>query len=805
MLLLPNKELPPERDGQKTTRFSYALNILLVLCFVLLLLFFGGIGELSAQCCGCNYSFCTLGGTDGGGLACVAPNPNNFYGGQYNDKCSPPGSGLNCCEDTSTCGRLTGNAGDVTFDLISCSSCTAGYGQTYFCDWGLPTTFNMCVPNCGASSECYGISDRGCGCGGSEELRQFSQWCPSGWRYWCETSSTDHPCSCESGDGLRIVESNYTNETNRSVVYRRTDVESGGVNRGIISDDINSGLGCDDENGDVYRTYGGLIPHQTSASPRGYIYLFAGTYEFISSGCKSGRICMADPCYLNWCWPHEGLSLAVNNMWLIGNSTTYVSYGGTNTPWTTNNCEPDSILSSQITIPVSGWYPFEFNERYHPRFTSTLSYRPVGTSTWLPITYDMLSSCGSLTPPNSPPTCSISGPTSVVASYPIQYRVIGNDPDSNLSSMVVKYSLTSNTAGFTSISVTGVTSTGYDGFVTVPGLSAGTYYVGCEAQDALGIQCYANPWCSGCLNDCGASDYLTLTVSDYITPWFQIVGGDVIAGGNVSSTIPATAYNLNFIRDPVGLLIYSGNLPSLGSGVVSITEAAVNTIVNSKPEASFDLFYNKKTPEDVKTAMTKLTSSSSISAPSLSSCNTVRGYKVCYYDGAYNPGSGALGNLILTDNYTLPDGDRIILFVDNASVTIQGNIRPQTRGLSSFLVISEGVASASPSGPGVGIVIETTVGGIGTFADNVPDLEGVFYTDRTFVTSHTTGVEDRNLHIRGSVVAGSFNLGRDLGSGATGEKNDRYPAEYFEFGTEQVMAFPPFLRLRSTSWSEVAP
>lgn len=790
-------------------RLAFFKNLLISL--LLVFGFFFAIAEnASAQlCCYCNWSYCVFGGQYYPPVQeCFSPNPNSFYGAQYPSSMVNPDNGLTySCSGDDTCWAANlGGPNPYPGYYTDCKNCPlpGGYGINW-CEGGLASNFQVCAENCGSSSECYGVSDRGCGCGGSEEIRQYSQWCDAtGWRYWCETPSSDHPCNCEVGNGLRIVESNYTNESNRSVSYRRTDVVTGGVNRGVISDDINSGNSCTDANGDVYRTYGGLIPHQTSASPRGNIYLSAGTYEFMSSGCKSGRICMADPCYENWCYPHEGVSLAVNNTWLIGNSTTYINYGGTNTPWTTNNCEPESIPSSQITIPVSGWYSFEFNARYLPRYTSTLSYRPVGTGTWLPITYDMLSSCGSLTPPNTPPTCSISGPISAIATYPITYHLTGSDPDSNLSSITVKYSLTSNPAGFATISVPGVTPTGYDGNITIPGLASGVYYIGCEAQDSLSAQCYSNPWCSGCTTDCGANDYLTLTVGDYINPWFQVIGGNVVAKLGVSSPIPATAYNTDFIRDPVGLLIHNGSL-SLGTANTA-GKPIVNATTISKPEATFDLFFNKKLPQEIKTAITLdmagcnshlgcAYNSNTISLNSLTGCSSFRGYLICYYNGEYNPGSGALGNLTLTNNLLSAEGQRIILFVENASVTFAGPIKPQTgaRGKSSFLVISEG-----------GINISPTVGS--QFLDTNTDLEGVFYTDGVFDSGTLKpGSDDINLHIRGSVVAGSFNLRRDLGSGAVGEKNDRHPAEYFEYGAEQVMAFPPFLRLRSTSWSEVAP
>ncbi|KKR10803.1 MAG: hypothetical protein UT39_C0015G0016 [Candidatus Woesebacteria bacterium GW2011_GWA1_39_21] len=283
------------------------------------------------------------------------------------------------------------------------------------------------------------------------------------------------------------------------------------------------------------------------------------------------------------------------------------------------------------------------------------------------------------------------------------------------------------------------------------------------------------------IHQCSTSAAVTVSSS----PWFQVSGGNAIVKGGLTSTIPpaSSAYDINFIRDPVALLIYLGTL-DLGSGTVSSVGVSANTTIINKSAASFDLFYNKKLPQDVKSGMTTLTSNS-MAMTSLSSCNLVRGYHVCSYDGT------TTGDLTLTGNYSIANGVRVILFVNNANVTIAGTIRPATRGRSSFLLISKG-----------NITIDPSVGGL--LSDNTPDLEGVFYTDGVFSSGHNTIAYDNNLHVRGSVSANSFSLIRNL-SPVNVEVNSQYPAEYFEYGTEQVLAFPPFLMLRATSTNEVSP
>jgi hypothetical protein len=316
----------------------------------------------------------------------------------------------------------------------------------------------------------------------------------------------------------------------------------------------------------------------------------------------------------------------------------------------------------------------------------------------------------------------------------------------------------------------------------------GTYSVSISIYDGIGtFTCTPNP-VSG-----------DLTVAP-VTPWWQIMWGNVVTKGGVTSNIPGTAYNPYFITDPVGLLIYSSSIvPDFTpSGTVSPSRALINAGVTTRPEMSFDLLYNRKLPSDIRTETEDVSPpcysnlycsyhSNSYSMNQLKSCNELRGYKICYYDGDEE----GTGTLTLTGGI-VENGERQILFVENAVVTITGAITMQTQGTSSFLLISEEDINISP-----------TVGGD---PDGIPEIEGLFYTDGTFSSGHdeTDGL-DQQLHIRGSVAANQFSFVRNLGTGPLGYTNNQYPGEYFEYGTEQVLAFPPLLRLRTTSWSEVAP
>jgi len=285
--------------------------------------------------------------------------------------------------------------------------------------------------------------------------------------------------------------------------------------------------------------------------------------------------------------------------------------------------------------------------------------------------------------------------------------------------------------------------------------------------------------------NCGSPDVISVLVSE--GAWFQTKGGNVVTKGGLSESIPLTATDLNFITDPVGLLIYSsaGTL-ILGSGTVSSANISAKNEISYNPDSTFGQLY-QKLPSNVVTGMTTI-SDATIDISTLSTCVPVRGYCTFYRDGS-------LTITNISGNYRIPNSVRILLFVGgNGQTTFDGQIKSLTRGHSSFTLISQG-----------DIIVNSGVGGL--LNDGLdPDLEGVFYTDGDFISNTLTPLEDVNLHVRGAVSADLFNLNRDLlADGGADEGNENTPGEFFEYGTEQMMAFPPFLKLRSSSWSEVQP
>jgi len=278
-----------------------------------------------------------------------------------------------------------------------------------------------------------------------------------------------------------------------------------------------------------------------------------------------------------------------------------------------------------------------------------------------------------------------------------------------------------------------------------------------------------------------------------VAPWWQ-AEGNVTAQGDIQSTIPITAQRIpltalnaylivdndaDIYPDP-GVLTYNGSIDlGVGGAAISSTNQSSLTVLRYRPAISYASLYSKL-PADVLAGWNMIPGNTFNLSTALATANQTRGYYVFYYNGA----SGDL-TLSLNSPYTIPDLARVVVLVENSNVIIATPITSTTIGRSSFLLVSEGNITVDPS---VGHTLVDR---------NNPDLEGVFYTDGTF-TSGTGGSSDLSLHLRGAIAAGAYDLQREpanIGSNIP-------PGEYFEYGTEQVFAFPPFLRYQPNFWRE---
>jgi hypothetical protein len=270
-------------------------------------------------------------------------------------------------------------------------------------------------------------------------------------------------------------------------------------------------------------------------------------------------------------------------------------------------------------------------------------------------------------------------------------------------------------------------------------------------------------------------------------PWCQIGKGDAIVGhvdeGPLASiTVPIP------ILDPITYLMTGTPLPGIpiAGGSVSASPGLISTTgwrVQNSPYAgnlpSYTAFRNK-IPDTVPQSV-----GGALGQADLTNLGNQfpagSGYFYIEYDGSAGP-------LTIQEAGGINLGTRkVIVFADSA-VNINDKIN-LTKGVGFFMLIASG-----------NITINQSVGGSN---DNVPEIEGVYYTDRNFYTG-TEGLGlDNQLHIRGVVVAGNT-----TGHGVVLDRSTAYtevPGEIFEFGPDQSMLIPPALSKREIRWREVLP
>jgi hypothetical protein len=84
---------------------------------------------------------------------------------------------------------------------------------------------------------------------------------------------------------------------------------------------------------------------------------------------------------------------------------------------------------------------------------------------------------------------------------------------------------------------------------------------------------------------------------------------------------------------------------------------------------------------------------------------------------------------------------------------------------------------------------------------NNPAIEGVYFTDRRFLTGTVgAGNDDTRLVVRGAVYAQEAQLERDLREG-----NTNTPAEDFRFAKEVLLNYPQSLSPKRLIWRETLP
>lgn len=266
--------------------------------------------------------------------------------------------------------------------------------------------------------------------------------------------------------------------------------------------------------------------------------------------------------------------------------------------------------------------------------------------------------------------------------------------------------------------------------------------------------------------------------------WWQSKEGDVhAAGGGIISQIPPScnpttdceAYLSLFDAGEYPGIAIAGGSVSTGDGEVSDT---YNWSVESSPYTGGFPYTYDYFDDHVPTGAFVSTVSS---FGDLTSGTPYKGYYIGKTAGDFTI-SGSPIDL----------GDaKAVLFV-NGNLNIDTSINLND-GTGFFLVIAAGDISVNAS--------------VGGAIDEDPDLEGVYITNRQLKTG-TLGLDQDTdpLHVRGVVIG----LGDDgVNDGVVLERsltdNSNIPAELFEYGPDQSLAFPDFLLPEDIVWREVAP
>ena len=336
---------------------------------------------------------------------------------------------------------------------------------------------------------------------------------------------------------------------------------------------------------------------------------------------------------------------------------------------------------------------------------------------------------------------------------------------------------------------------------------SGTYTVVGDMDDAGNTACTAQA---------GFDLEGEVTVSN-TQAWWQVIGGDVVAGGalgNIQSLLPTLTTPCTtptceryLIRDNP---LDSPGVPSAGSGTNYGSDGSASSqswnaegsafLVSKVPdyEAFEARIPSGVTPYEITT--------SSIDGSTFET--EVANYFGGYYWYKYTaPGTTFTINAPLDGVIDL-NNRRVILFVDSADLTIGSKISA-TPGLGGIYIIADKDITFDP-----GTLAAPLVGHPETTADaSTPDVYGLFYADGQIFTGSDGALpdDDLQLHVKGSLAGLGMDASGTLGinDGVVFQRklsdNTDKPGEIIEFAPDLILSWPPYLSDKNITWREVAP
>lgn len=252
--------------------------------------------------------------------------------------------------------------------------------------------------------------------------------------------------------------------------------------------------------------------------------------------------------------------------------------------------------------------------------------------------------------------------------------------------------------------------------------------------------------------------------------WTQISDGDLITFDRINIPIPPSQFLLSSDSSDEGIMTFNP-LYNLGAGQISSRNW--NARLTSRPASLQYQTLLEQIPSTVSvtTILSSITNSSVSTTPRQTDVQGFEWFR-------------SYGDTVVTGNITIPDGRKIVIFVDG-NVRINGSIRLANPSNSFFMIASANTI--------------TVAGSVGSsVSDITSDIDGVYFAANQFVTEPGAGPANSRLNINGTVVAiNGVSLQRDTLSES--------PSEVFTFNPDLFINFPPSLGIRRAFWKEVAP
>ncbi|OGG23850.1 hypothetical protein A3A79_01440 [Candidatus Gottesmanbacteria bacterium RIFCSPLOWO2_01_FULL_43_11b] len=274
-------------------------------------------------------------------------------------------------------------------------------------------------------------------------------------------------------------------------------------------------------------------------------------------------------------------------------------------------------------------------------------------------------------------------------------------------------------------------------------------------------------------------DTLTWDLGFILSPWGQVQGGDVYGTTSVLSLLPQSAsprlFNLDGDGGDPGVVTYGNSYDFAAESTGADPQGAdlvssKNWLVNETHATInwYDTFFRRFGSPTVPDYDCTIAPCAITQPPSRATAYFVS------------------GDMTTSGSWSVGTGDSLVFLVDG-NLTIDDSIRITGRGFVGF-VVSGNI---------------TVSGSVGSAAANVtPNIEGVFITSPTgsFSTGQSTNPGQEKLVVKGTIVAGTITLQRDLGDG-----NTTNPAELFIYNPLLLVTMPEAMKETKIAWQEVAP